>query len=131
MTRFSFSSLRTRLLLLVMLAGIPALAFVLSSGFEQRKLAEEQVSESALHVARLAAASQSQFTEGARQLLLALSRLTEVQGGNPESCDRVLADLLKAYPIYANFGVVDENGYVVSSAVPVKKPIFLGDRPWF
>ena len=50
MGRFSFSSLRVRLLLLVLLAVIPALGLMLYTGLEQRRLAAVHAQEGALRV---------------------------------------------------------------------------------
>src|SRR5438094_10600042 len=97
----AFSSLRVRLMLLVVLAMIPALAFILFSDLEQRRIAGAQAKEDALRVARLASASEAQFIEGAHQLLLALSYLPQVRSGNAEACNEVLAALLREYPLYA------------------------------
>lgn len=48
MRRLSFSSLRARLLLLVLLAALPALGLILYTDLEQRRLAATQAQEDAL-----------------------------------------------------------------------------------
>jgi len=48
-----FPSLRVRLILLVLLAVIPALGLILYTGLEQRRLATEEIQETALRLARL------------------------------------------------------------------------------
>lgn len=126
-------SLRARLLVIVALAIVPGLVFVLKSGFEQRELSKKEAQDEALRVARLVSASQERFIEGARQLLLVLSRLPEIQNAvsGGKGSEALLSDLLKVNPLYANFGIVDENGDVVSSVMPLKKAVNLGDRTWF
>jgi hypothetical protein len=52
MRRFSLSSLRARLLLLVLLAALPALALIVYTDLEQRRLTASQVQEDALRLAR-------------------------------------------------------------------------------
>jgi len=52
MKRFSFGSLRTRLILLVLLALIPALELTLYSGLEQRQITATQAKEEAMRLAR-------------------------------------------------------------------------------
>ena len=54
MTRILRSSLRSRLLLLVLLALLPALVLILITAWEQRQLAAVDAQESALRLARVA-----------------------------------------------------------------------------
>ena len=79
MAGFPFSSLRFRLILLVLLAVLPALGLILYTAVEQRRLATTEVQENALRLARFAAADQDNLIEGARQLLIALARLPEIR----------------------------------------------------
>ena len=71
---FSFSSLRARLLLLVLLAVIPVLGLILYTDLEQRRLAADQAQGDALRFVRLAAADQTQLIQGTDQLLAAAVR---------------------------------------------------------
>lgn len=73
MTRFSFSSLRARLVVLVLLAVLPAFGPILFTGLEDRRRAAAEVQDNALRLARLAASGQDRLTEGGRQLLPGLA----------------------------------------------------------
>ncbi len=64
MTRIFRSSLRSRLLLLVLLALLPALVLILVTAWEQRQLAATEAQESALRVARAAASNMERLIEG-------------------------------------------------------------------
>ena len=131
MSAFFLSRLRVRLMFLVVLAMLPVLAFILFTGFEQRQMAIESARQDALRVSRLAGANQENLIEGAHQLLLALSRLPEVQMGDKLRCSVFLADLLKRYSIYSNFGITDAKGMIYISAIPIAKPVPVEDRAWF
>ena len=131
MTRFSFSSLRVRLLLLVLLAVIPALGLILYTASEQRRSAAAEAKDSALQLARSFSNSQDDLIEGARQLLTALAQIPPVRDGNTAECNSVFADLLKQYPRYNNFVATKPNGDVFCSAVPLRVPVNLSDRPHF
>jgi PAS domain S-box-containing protein len=126
-----FTSLRSRLLLLVIFAVVPALGLSLYTGLEQRRLAGIAAEEAALRVARLAAANQERLVEGARQLLITLAHLPEIQWGDSEECNAFLAKLLEEHRAYANFGVADEKGMIFASAIPIEQPVFAGDHSWF
>ena len=131
MTRFSWGSLRVRLLLLVFLAIVPAVALTLALGVAQRQTAAAQAKDEALRLARVASANQARLIEGARQLLIALAELPEVRGGDPAECQTLLAALLKQYSLYANLGAADLNGDVWCSAVPFADRVNIADRAYF
>ena len=125
------SSLRVRLLFLVVLAALPALGLQLYTASRQRELAVDEAKEDARRLAALAAADNGRLIEGTRQLLVVLARLPEVRGGNPEVCETLLADLKNQFPLYANLGVIAPDGNLACSAVPPAEPTNLGDRGYF
>jgi signal transduction histidine kinase len=127
----SFSSLRARLLLLVLLAAVPVLGLILYTDLEQRRLAADQAQEDALRFARLAAADQAQLIQGAHQLLTALSQLPAVRDGDSETCTMLFTNLLKQYPVYANLGAARADGEVFCSGAPVTQPITVAGSTWF
>src|SRR2546430_13524998 len=126
-----FSSLRARLLLLVLLAVIPALGLILYTDLEQRRLAANQAQEDALRFARLAAADQAQLIQGAHQLLAALSQLPAVRENDSETCTALFTNLLKQYPVYANLGAARANGEVFCSVAPITQPVSVAGSAWF
>lgn len=78
MTHFyPFFSLRIRLILLVLLALIPALAIMLYTAAETRQREAERVEDEALTLVRLLSANQESTIEGARQLLIAVTQLRD------------------------------------------------------
>ncbi len=128
---FSFSSLRARLLLLVLLAVLPVLGLILYTDLEQRKLAATQAQEDALRFARLAAADQAQLIQGMHQLLAALAQLPAVRDGDPDTCTTLFTNLLKQYPVYANLGAARPNGEVFCSVAPFTQPLSVAGSAWF
>ncbi|MBI4279256.1 MAG: PAS domain S-box protein [Armatimonadetes bacterium] len=131
MPRQSFASLRVRLLLLVILALVPASGFLVYSYVEERRIRAAQVKEAALQITRLAALEQERLIEGGRQFLLALARLPEVREGHAAACSALLADLRKRYHAYANLGVAALDGNAFCSALPLERPVSVADRAWF
>jgi signal transduction histidine kinase len=126
-----FSSLRARLILLVLLAVIPALGVICYVAQEQRRVVSVEAQQNALRLARLVSANQDGLIEGARQLLTALAQVPVVRASHPVPCSAFLGDLLKAYPLYANFGVADPKGEIFCSGLPLKAPVNAADRAWF
>lgn len=129
MSLLAFSTLRARLLLLVLLAVLPAISLTLYTGHQQRRWAAARAWENALRLTRLAAAQQQQLTDGARQLLFGLAQLPAVHDGDAVACSAVFADLLKQYPVYANLGAITPNGEIFCSAVPLRGPVNVAGRP--
>lgn len=124
------SSLRTRLVLLVLLSVVPAIGLILYTASAQRRTATAEAQENALQLVRLAANNQRQVVEGTRQLLTILAQLPVVRKGNSPECDRLLADLLKQYPTYANFGVLDAQGNNICHAIPDTNSINPVNQPY-
>lgn len=125
MKQSPFSSLRSRLFVLVLVAVIPALGLILVTAAEQRQLAEADVKANALRLARLVAADQERLADEAWQLLTTLSHLPDLRLSNSnqssDTCNQLLAELMKQYPQYVNIGVANPAGEVRCSA--------FGDQP--
>ncbi|MBI2879355.1 MAG: response regulator [Candidatus Rokubacteria bacterium] len=131
MTRSLLSSLRARLLALVLVALLPMAGLILSSALERRRAAATEVGESVLRLTRLATANHARVLEGARQLLVGLAHLPEVRERKGEACGPLFAALLPHYPLYANLGAIDPDGELFCSALPQDRPIHLADRAYF
>jgi signal transduction histidine kinase/HAMP domain-containing protein len=131
MTRLSFSSLRIRLLLFVLLAILPALGLILYTAVEMRSVASMEAKANALRLAQSAANNQDDFFEGARQLLIALAQLPEVRKQDSKACNALFAGLLKQFPLYVSLGAVDARGNSFCSAIPISKSVSAADRAYF
>ena len=132
MTRLrSFFNLRTRLILLVLLALLPALGIMLYTAAETRQREAEQIEAEALTLAQVISADQESLIVGARQLLIALSQIRDVQSGDPALCRSRLVELLKLYPNYTGFGVAQLDGEVLCSTAPSAQPINAAEQAWF
>lgn len=126
-----FVSLRSRLLLLVLLAFLPVFLLTLYEGLEQRRHALVRAQESALSVARVAAGDQGRMIEGIRQLLVAISRFPAVRDHDAAACTNLVADLQRQNPLYSQLGAAWPNGDVFCGATGVTQGLNCGDRPLF
>jgi signal transduction histidine kinase len=129
MAWFSLGSLRIRLLLLVLLAVIPALGLTLYTNLEERQLRKALVHEHAMRLSRLVSADYERLIDDAQQLLVTLAQLPAVHDLNRPACNALLVDLLAQRSSYANLGVIDNDGNVFCTAVPGQ--VYLGDRVYF
>ena len=81
-----WASVRARLLLLILMAILPALGLALYTGLEHRQIAAVQAQQEALRLTRIASNDHEGLIEGARQLLVALSSLPAVRTRDTSSC---------------------------------------------
>lgn len=126
-----FSSLRVRLIVLVLLSALPALGLALYTGLEQRRQAASAAQESALRLARLTANTQETLVDNTRPLLSTLAKLPEVYPGDPQTCARTLSDLTVTYPNYSSFSVVGVDGKVLCSSILETSVAGLTELPTF
>jgi signal transduction histidine kinase/ActR/RegA family two-component response regulator len=128
--RFRLNSLRSRLMLLVALAITPIAVMTVMNGVREREQAVKASEENLRRLTGLAAANEAQSIEGARQILVDLASVPDLMGP-ADKCNAVLADVLDRNEGYVNFGLIQLNGDVTCSAVPMLHPVNLGDRSHF
>lgn len=131
MSRFFLAGLRGRLLLLVLLAMIPILGLTLYTHFELRRLVVADVEKETLRLAHFTASSQEETIKDTRQLLFALSQLSEVRRADPAACSALFAQLLRQYPQYAQLGVAALDGHVFCRALAADDQLNIADQAFF
>lgn len=123
--------LRARLMLLVGLAVVPALAMILYTGLEQRRLAAERARREAMTLASTVAAEQAHLISETQQLLALLSQLPQIRAMDAAECEPLLRELLAQGEVYANLGVIRRDGTLACSALPFASGLRLQDREYF
>ncbi|WP_020652190.1 ATP-binding protein [Massilia niastensis] len=128
--RFRLNSLRSRLMLLVALAITPIAVVTVLGGLREREAAIRASEANLKRLTSLAAANEAQSIERARQILVDLVSVPDLMGDSAR-CNALLADVLDRNEGYVNFGLIQMNGDVTCSAVPMLHPVNLGDRRHF
>ena len=82
MPRLAFSSLRVRLVGLVLLALLPALVTMLYAAHVNRRHAEQRIHQDGRDRVHRVTGNFQHLSEGVRHLLVALSRMPAVRGGD-------------------------------------------------
>ncbi len=131
MNRFSFGSLRVRLILLVLIAIIPSLIIILLTGLEARRISGQNAKHDAMQLAVVASGNQDLLIEGTRQMLAGLARRPELHQEDSKPCSTLFADLLRQYKRYNNIIAVKSNGDLWCSGVPTGGSPNYADRGWF
>jgi signal transduction histidine kinase/ActR/RegA family two-component response regulator len=124
------NSLRSRLMLLVALCLTPLAAMTVLSGIREREHAIKASEENLRRLTGMAAANEAQSIEGARQILVDLASVPDLMGDTAK-CTSLLSDVLDRNEGFVNFGLIQLNGDVTCSAVPLLHPVNLGDRSHF
>ncbi len=128
--KLNISNIRIKILLLTAFTLVPfvVLAYLVNrSQLDQEKQAK--VTE-LRNIATLVALENKQITEGARQLLIALSATQKINLGGRE-CSIYISEVLGSYQRYGNFGVTDKTGNVICSGVQLREPQNLSDRYFY
>ena len=119
-----------RLLLLVILAVVPALVIQAWNEYDLRIAREDDIRQHVVEITRQFGEEIGVLREGARQLLLALAQLDPVKFRQPEACDLLFANLKSHYPSYSLLGAADTDGQVFCASGPTALSSVL-DQPFY
>ena len=111
----SICSLRSRLILLVLTAVVPAFALILDTAAKYRELTATQIKQNAIAAARAIAAEQDRVLENAHEFLVTISRVPQIGDKDKSACRTILAGLLE--PRYADLVVADRSGNPLCTAL--------------
>lgn len=123
-------SLRGRLLLLVILAFLPAVALFAYANIQLRALMLDAREREVARAAEVSAADYRRLVDETRALLFALSQIDEVRMHQNPACDRLLSRVLEGSPRLTALAVVAMDGYRVCGAQSLESPLYLGDRSY-
>ena len=123
--------LRSRLILMVLLAFVALASVDVWQTLGQRDALIKSTSERLLSDARLLAAQQQALIGRGDAILNSLMLEPTLLRHSDVRCSRVLASHLKSETIFFQIGKVLPNGDVACTAVPGKGHVNIADRPWF
>ncbi len=112
------SSLLGRLLLVVSIALLPALAFQTYSEITARDIRRQLMEDEALRLVQLLSADQQQMIERANQLLTGIGSAPVVQDKQSDLCQRLLTNLRDASPRYQTLAVIGLDGHPFCASAP-------------
>src|SRR5215475_15974334 len=113
----------SRLLALVAVALLPAIAIQAYNEFNLRRTRQVEVQNQALSLAKLAAEEQQQIVQGIRQVLIALSELPAIKAKDSKACNAALAGMKSRFPAFLTFIVTDLNGQPFCDTNTDRKPV--------
>ena len=124
-------TLRMRLMLLVLLAMLPALVLIVDSAIDQYHHFKDDAEQTSLKLARITVSYHDSLIEETRQLLSYVADMPAVRKLEPRACSKLLQEVLQGDPHLTNLGVIRPDGWSLCSGFPVSKSFYLGDRGYF
>lgn len=119
MQLFLFGSIRKSLMLLVLLAVLPALAIMLYTVHELRGEVVDDAKSYALQQVQAMAAHHQRVVDNARLLLMTLAKSSEVRSLDAPTCKELLADILARNSAYVSLSLADSSGRILVAAPEV------------
>jgi two-component system, cell cycle sensor histidine kinase and response regulator CckA len=133
MNFYSFRSIRTHLLILVFIAALPAMVIIFFAGWDRSRYEIERAKSDALQVVLNFSYDHERAVESARQFLMTLAKVPEIQNLNAQASNNLLSQLLKQNPLYSTLFVVSAQGFVYATGLPPLplKPFSVRERRYF
>jgi PAS domain S-box-containing protein len=125
------TSLRIRLVALVLIALVPLFILTFLNAASQRDYAIKAAQERATLLAQSVASEQERMIEGSRQLLLGLSRYPVLLQADRQRCNAEFGKILTQFPQYTGIWAVNPEGYITCTAVPADLQRSYADQTWF
>jgi len=121
---------RSRILLVAVVAFLPAVALYLFSNFQHREWATREFESNLARLAHVSGVEYERYVEESRALLATLAAFPEVADGGP-NCSRRLASILPALEQYTTLSLIGLDGYLSCGSLPADGQLYLGDREYF
>src|SRR5439155_20827747 len=125
------ASLRTRLILIVVLAIVPALLLALGTGLRQRAMLVEHAQAVASRLTGDIAEDEWLHISNARLLLTSLATNPVILNPDPTVCDALLTRILATDSTYTNLAVITPTGELACTAIPSSGRTGANNRPYF
>jgi C4-dicarboxylate-specific signal transduction histidine kinase len=118
-------SLRTHLLIMASLLSLPAFIIAIYYAMHQSKDSINNSIETAQKIVYSVSSEQYNLTRDAEQLLTVLAQLPDIKNHNASSTNAILTEILKRSPQFGNLVIMDSEGKVWASGLPMIAPFSL------
>ena len=126
----AFASIRASLIVLVLVAVLPALAIMLFTGYSLRETMIRSAESSALRQIQVMATHHGQVVDNARLLLATLAKAREVQLLDPLGSQLLLEEMLSRNGAYVALALADPKGRIVAVS-PAESFSTIENEPYF
>ncbi len=106
-----FTSLRSRLILLVILTLIPSVLFLVRGSLQRREQARLDAQNEVIHLGRVASRMQTEMVENVKAFLLTVAHQPSIRQQDMSECKSIFAHLVdQHYRYFSSFYVADLQG---------------------
>jgi PAS domain S-box-containing protein len=123
-------SIRGQLILLVLIAVLPALVIILYQGIERNKDEVEEAYDRALFASKTLTVQHEHVTANIRQTLRTLSQDEAVLKGTSGAWEIIYRDFISGNPLYRIISIADSRGRIYASTSPFDE-LSVADRKYF
>jgi diguanylate cyclase (GGDEF)-like protein/PAS domain S-box-containing protein len=123
-------SLRTRLVIPIVLAIVPAVGLLAWTAQRDRERSEQRTVDDALRLVRVAAVHHEHLLDGVHQLEIELGEIPAIRALDAAKADPLLARLTTEFPFYQWIGVIGPDGRTRVSSDPKRLGEDLSRAPW-
>jgi hypothetical protein len=131
MTDVSSKNLQVRLLILVLLAFIPALGFFWYANKEMRALQLQSKEQELLQRVQVTSAEYRRFLKEGQAFLGTLAEFPEIRNAEMPTCNQRLQGILLQTPLYTTVSVIGADGYMRCGGLVPDGALYLGDRAYY
>ena len=111
-----FTSLRSRLVLIIILTAVPGILLLLQVGYNQREAAKQDTVTEVIHLAKVASSVESLMVDNAKSFLLTVSHLPTVREKEYDECNAIFQHMFEDhFEYYSAFYVADLEGNILCS----------------
>jgi signal transduction histidine kinase len=111
-----FSTLRSRLILIIILTAVPGILLLVQVGLNQREAAKQDTLDEVIHLAEVASSVEALMVDNAKSFLLTVSHLPTVREQNYDECNAIFWHMFEEhFEYYSAFYVADLQGNIVCS----------------
>ena len=131
MIKLRSTSLRFRLMRLIVLGMLPIIGLMFYHASMERDRKLRELNDEAVRMTKLAAGSVGKVIEGSRQMLLFLAYAEPVRTMNAPAASTLLAELAVQSKHCAVLSLTQADGRIVACSLPIDRPVYVTERPWF
>ena len=125
-----FCTLKSRLILLLVIVALPGIAVIYQHALAERESITEQISQRARQYTHQIALRQSDIIQDVQNYLEQLSRQPALQAPSSQACNDFLEAILKLDTTFINLGVPNADGDLRCNALPITGNINVADRKY-
>ena len=126
-----FSSIRVKLITLLLFIIIPAIAITFYIGMKQRERAKNSVSHDTVMLAKSIGDIQNSVIKKGKDILFTLSLIPHFKDHDSDYSSKILRDLIEKSPEFIGFAAYRMDGKIFASSDPSLPPIDISDSPYF